>query len=146
MVDNIYIKSKDFKQEFKSKFYENNGIKLDYNDLNKLGLLFKLVSSLNNGLVNIITDYKLNEEIQQGTSVDIYLNSCNIDYENENFIDNSRDFLCFLGIIKNKIDEEINFDNTILLERFDLFFFYLTMEQCFYSHKIKVKSDYINKL
>lgn len=69
-----------------------------------------------------------------------------MDYENENFIDNSQDFLCFLGIIKNKIDEERKFDNTILLERFDLFFFYLTMEQCFYSHKIKVKSDFINKL
>lgn len=100
--------------------------------------------------MNIITDYKLDEEISQGTSVDelykIYLKSCNIDYENENFIDNSRDFLCFQGIIKNKIDEELKFNNTILLERFDLFFFYLTMEQCFYSHKIKVKSDYINKL
>lgn len=148
--DNIYIKSKEFKQEFKNKFYENNGIKLDDNDLNKLGLLFKLLSSLNNGLVNIITDYKLDEEISQGTSVDelykIYLKSCNIDYENENFIDNSRDFLCFQGIIKNKIDEELKFNNTILLERFDLFFFYLTMEQCFYSHKIKVKSDFINKL
>ena len=48
--------------------------------------------------------------------------------------------------IKNKIDEELKFNNTILLERFDLFFFYLTMEQCFYSHKIKVKSDFINKL
>ena len=40
----------------------------------------------------------------------------------------------------------MNYNNNILIERFDLFFFYLTMEQCFYSHKIKVKSDYINKL
>ncbi len=35
--DNIYIKSQEFKQEFKNKFYENNGVKLDDNDLNKLG-------------------------------------------------------------------------------------------------------------
>lgn len=148
--DSIYIKSKEYKQEFKNKFYDNNGVKLDDNDLNKLGLLFKLLSSVNNGLINIITDYKVAEEITPNSSHDeiykIYLNSCNIDYENKNFIDNSREFLDFIGIIKNKIDEELNYNNNVLIERFDLFFFYLTMEQCFYSHKIKVKSDYINKL
>lgn len=148
--DNIYAKSNDFKQEFKQKLYDINGVKLDDNDLNKLGLLFKLLSSLNNGLVNIITDYKLDIELTHGNTPDmlykLYLKSCNIDYENDNFIDNSNDFLAFSGIIKNKIDEELHFDNNILHERFDLFFFYLTMEQCFYSHKIKVKSDYINKL
>ena len=148
--DNIYSKSNDFKQEFKQKLYDINGVKLDDNDLNKLGLLFKLLSSLNNGLVNIITNYKLDIELTHGNTPDmlykLYLKSCNIDYENDNFIDNSNDFLAFSGIIKNKIDEELHFDNNILHERFDLFFFYLTMQQCFYSHKIKVKSDYINKL
>ncbi len=54
--------------------------------------------------------------------------------------------MAFIGIVKNKVDEDIKYNNNILLERFDLFFFYFTMEQCFYSHKIKVKSDYINKL
>ena len=118
--------------------------------MNKLGLLFKLLSSLNNGLVNIITNYKLDIELTHGNTPDmlykLYLKSSNIDYENDNFIDNSNDFLAFSGIIKNKIDEELHFDTNILHERFNLFFFYLTMEQCFYSHKIKVKSDYINKL
>lgn len=50
------------------------------------------------------------------------------------------------GIIKNKIDNLANYNNVLIIERFDLLFFYLTMEQCFYSHKIKVKTDFINKL
>lgn len=150
--DNIYIKSGEYKEEYKKEFYNRYGIKLDNKEMNKLALLFKLLASLNNGLVNVINDYKIDKEF---TSFDnneeyyiAYLNSFNIDYNKDKYDFNNdiHTFIKLVGIIKNKIDTLVEYNNTIIIERLDMFFFYLTIEQCFYTHKIKVKTDFMNKL
>lgn len=150
--DNIYSNSNENKNKYRDSFYDKYGVLLDDKDMNKLALLFKLLASLNNGLVNIINDYKIDVDMTMFDNIEeryaYYLQSLNIDYnkDDENFKNDLHNFIDTIGIIKNKIDRYTNYNNTIVIERFDILFFYLTMEQCFYSHKIKIKTDFITKL
>ena len=151
--DTIYTKRNEFIEDYKAEFKSLYGITLNDNDINKFGLLFKLLSSVNNGLINIINNYELdncniNSYTESTTLYKYYLKTLNIDYKSNDFIDNSQDFIFLFGIIKNKIDSLVNYDNKKLLENFDMYFFYLTMEQTIYSHKIKFKtaSNISNKL
>jgi len=143
--DTIYAKRNEFIEKYKTEFKSLYGITLNDNDINKFGLLFKLLSSVNNGLINIINDYELdkcniNSYTDSTTLYKYYLQTLNIDYESNSFIDNSQEFLFLFGIVKNKLDSIVNYDNKKLLENFDMYFFYLTMEQTIYSHKIKFKT------
>ena len=151
--DDLYSNNKEFKSEYKDNFYTMYGIKLSDNDINKIALLFKLICCANNGLVNVINKYELEDfNVSYCSSYSsiykIYLETNSIDYVSDEFIDNSSDFFKLYGIVKNKIDNLANCDNKIILERFDLIFFYLTMEETIYSHKIKFnfKSNVIDKL
>lgn len=151
--DTMYAKRNEFIENYKAEFKSLYGITLNDNDINKFGLLFKLLSSVNNGLINIINDYELdkcniNSYTDSTTLYKYYLQTLNIDYESNSFIDNSQEFLFLFGIVKNKLDSIVNYDNKKLLENFDMYFFYLTMEQTIYSHKIKFKtaSNISNKL
>lgn len=143
--DTIYAKRNEFIKKYKAEFKSLYGINLNDNDINKFSLLFKLLSSINNGLINIINDYELdncniNSYTDGSTLYKYYLQTLNLNYESDDFIDNSQDFLFLFGIVKNKLDSIINHDNKKLLENFDMYFFYLTMEQSIYSHKIKFKT------
>ncbi len=143
--DTMYAKRNAFIENYKAEFKSLYGITLNDNDINKFGLLFKLLTSVNNGLINIINDYELdkcniNSYTDSTTLYKYYLQTLNIDYESNSFIDNSQEFLFLFGIVKNKLDSIVNYDNKKLLENFDMYFFYLTMEQTIYSHKIKFKT------
>lgn len=89
--DNIYGKSNEYKEKYKKDFYDRYGINLTDKEINTLGLLFKLLASLDNGLVNIINDYKLNKELTDMDHDDIelfyleYLKSLNMYYSKENY-------------------------------------------------------------
>ena len=151
--DTIYAKRNEFIEKYIAEFKSLYGINLNDNDINKFSLLFKLLSSINNGLINIINDYELdncniNSYTDGSTLYKYYLQTLNLNYESDDFIDNSQDFLFLFGIVKNKLDSIINHDNKKMLENFDMYFFYLTMEQSIYSHKIKFKtaSNIIDKL
>lgn len=143
--DTIYAKRNEFIEKYKAEFKSLYGINLNDNDINKFSLLFKLLSSINNGLINIINDYELdncniNLYTDGSTLYKYYLQTLNLNYESDDFIDNSQDFLFLFGIVKNKLDSIINHNNKKMLENFDMYFFYLTMEQSIYSHKIKFKT------
>lgn len=143
--DTVYAKRNEFIEKYKAEFKSLYGINLNDNDINKFSLLFKLLSSINNGLINIINDYELdncniNSYTDGSTLYKYYLQTLNLNYESDDFIDNSQDFLFLFGIVKNKLDSIINYDNKKILENFDMYFFYLTMEQSIYSHKIKFKT------
>lgn len=151
--DILYKERDEFIENYKNEFNSLYGITLNDNEINKFGLLFKLLSSVHNGLINIINNYKIdNFNINPDTnSIDTYacyLQTLNLDYTGDLSIDASKKFGLLLEMIHNKLGEDLKHDFKKTLENFDIYFFYFTMKECIYFKDIKFKttSNIGNKL
>lgn len=133
--DNIYSDKENFIKNYKEYYYNENGVNLTDDDIEELTTLYRLVANVNNGLVKVISNYKIedyniNERSSAKYIYKAYLKSLRIDYNNiTTFEETSQIFKVALTILGNEVNKKGHFTIAEVIDNFDMFSFLISMEQ-----------------
>lgn len=133
--DNIYSDKENFIKGYKEYYYNENGVELTDDDIEEITPLYRLVANANNGLAKVISNYKIedyniNERSSAKYIYKAYLKSLRIDYNNiATFEETSQIFKVALTILGNEVNKKGHFTIAEVIDNFDMFSFFVSMEQ-----------------